>query len=191
MALVCTVELDKVGGIKVTLVDPDGDMVQRVEMDATSIVLSMSKGGVTSTFTQTEAKVLIECKQFEVAAEETITMSSKKATSFGSLDTMSLEATKALTVTSDESVKVSAPDIKAVGDTSVALENGGNKVSLESAGVTVSSAAKLALEGGAQVDVKGPMVGVKAEGILKLESSGMTTLKGGITNVQGSMVNVG
>jgi hypothetical protein len=104
---------------------------------------------------------------------------------------MTHESAKDQTIKSDKDVNVKAMNVKAEGQTSISLTGGSqSKVSLAAAGATIS-ATKVSVTGNAKVEIKGPMVDVKADAMLTAQASGVATVKGGITNVQGSLVNVG
>lgn len=135
--LVCTIEMDKAAGITVTVANADASITQTIKMNGTSIVTTVAGSAATSTITQDQSKISIACKQFEVTAEETITLSSTQASTYKS-----------------------------------------------GAALTVQSAAGMTLKSDATV-------AVKANASLSAEASGVTTLKGSVTNVQGNLVNVG
>jgi hypothetical protein len=191
MAFTCTVVMDKAGGFTLTIENPDGGVTQTIALDGTSLTMTVEGKDAKSTYTQTAEKVSIKCKQFEVTASETIQMTSTKASTYESSDTMTHKSAKDHTIKSDEDVSVSAVNVKAEGRTSTSLTGGSqSKVSLAAAGAT-ASATKVSITGNAQVEIKSPVVGVKADGVLTVESSGVATLKGSLTNVQGQLVNLG
>ncbi|MCK6593520.1 MAG: hypothetical protein HUU21_04035 [Polyangiaceae bacterium] len=190
--LVCTIELDKQAGVTVKVENADGKITQTIVMDGTAITITVKGESDTSTITQKADSVVIKCKKFEVDATETITMKSTKASTYQSDDTMTLKSTKDMSLTSDADIKASAMNIKGDAKTEVALTGANTqKLSLASAGATLSSTSQLSLEGKAQASMKGGMVEVKATGMLNAEASGVATLKGSLTNVQGSLVNLG
>lgn len=193
MPLVCTVELDKAGGITVTVDNADGKVKQTITMDGAKIEIKVAGDSATSTITQTDQKIAIACKQLEIDAEETIQVKSGKASSWTSSDAYSVKSAKDATITSDANATVSAQQkVTVEGQTEAGVSGGGqNKLTLASAGATLATPSKLTLEGKAQVAAKGAMVEVKADGTLLVESSGMTTVKGAMTNVQGNLVSLG
>jgi hypothetical protein len=141
--LVCTVELDKAAGLTVTIENPSGSTTQTIKVNGTTIELKVEGPSGASTFTQSAEKIALVCKQFEVTAEQTI----------------SLKSTGASTWHSDQSLALDAPQ----------------KVSLATQGT---------------LSLAGTQATVKADAVLQLESSGAATLKGQLTNVQGSLVNI-
>lgn len=189
--LVCTIEMDKKDGLTVTIQNDDGKITQTIKMDGTKIELKVKGDQATSVITQTQEKVSVTCKQFEVKAEETVSISSGKASTYKSDDTTTIQSQKDMTVKSSADIKASAQNITGTGQVSVKLTGAStSKVALEAAGATVAGT-KVSLEGQAQLAGKAPMVEVKADGMMSLESSGICTLKGALTNVQGNLVNLG
>lgn len=189
--LVCTIEMDKAAGLTVTIKNADGKITQTVKMDGTMIELKVAGESATSVIQQNSEKITITCKQFEVKAEETIDLSSGKASTWKSDDTLTVQSAKDMTLKSDANVSVSGQKIAAEGQTEVSLSGASTStVSLASAGATVSSGGKLELSQ-SQAAMSGVQVQVKADGMMSLESSGIATLKGSMTNVQGSLVNLG
>lgn len=182
--LVCTVEMDKEKGLTVTIANDDAEITQTITMDGTTIVLKVAGSDATSTITQDAKKISIDCTQFEVTAKETITMSSTKASTYQSGDTLGVQSAKDMTLHSDTNVAVSGQKISAEGQQEVSLTGASqNKLALAAAGATLSAAPKLALSA--------PQVESKADAMMSLESSGVATVKGAMTNVQGNLVNVG
>jgi len=174
--LVCSVEVDKTGGITVTVTDADGKIEQTLVMNGVKIELTVKGESATSTLTQTAEKVAIKCQQFEVEAAETLTLKSTKASSWTSSDGLSVKSTKSLSLSSDDQINATAQKtIEVKGQMGVAL----------------SSLQKIALSSQGQLTFEGATIEAKSQGMLKLESSGLATLKGSITNVQGTLVNLG
>lgn len=150
--LVCTVELDKVAGLTVTIENAAASTTQTIKMNGVTIELKVAGPGGTSTFTQSAEKVAIACKQFEVTAEQTIALKSVGASTWHS----------------DRSIALDAPQE-----------------------VSASTVGSLTLEGTQAVTLSGAQTTVKADAALQLESSAVATLKGQLTNVQGSLVTIG
>jgi hypothetical protein len=189
--LVCTVELDKVTGIKVTIENADAKITQSIAMNGTTVVISVKSDSAESTITQTAEKIAIACKQFEVTASETVTITSTKASTWTSQDTLAVKSAKDLTLTSDADVSSSGVNVKATGSTSAAIDGAGSQVKLESTAATVSTSGKLSLSGQMETAISGGMVEVKADGLLTVESTAMATFKGQMTAIQGSLVTLG
>ncbi len=189
--LVCTIEMDKAAGLTVTITNADAKITQTIKMDGTKIELKVAGDQATSIIQQVAEKITITCKQFEVKAEETIDLSSGKASTWKSGDTLTAQSAKDMALTSDANVSVSGQKIAAEGQTEVSLSGASTStLSLASAGATVASGGKLELSQ-AQASMSGVQVQVKADGMMSLESSGIATLKGSLTNVQGSLINLG
>jgi hypothetical protein len=77
--LVCRIELDKQKGIVLTVENGEGKITQTVVMDGTKITTTVKGSSQTSTITQKEDGIQIDCKEFKVNAE-TIKCVSKKET---------------------------------------------------------------------------------------------------------------
>ena len=189
--LVCTVEMDKTAGTTVTVDNADDSITQTIVMNGTSIVITVKGSSDTSTYTQTAEKVAVVCKQFEVTASETITMTSTKGSTYESQDVLTVKSAKDMTVSSDADINASATNIKATGSSKVSLSGGGQStLDLASSSAALASI-KVEATGQSEVAVSGPQVNIKADATLNAESSGIATLKGSVTNVQGSLVNLG
>jgi hypothetical protein len=182
--LVCTIEMDKIAGLTVTIDNPDDSIKQTVTMNGTTIVLKVVGGDATSTITQDQKKISIACTQFELKATETVDVSSGKASTYKSDDTMTLQSAKDMTQKSDANVSVSGQKIAVEGQTEVAITGASqNKLTLASAGATLAAVPKLAMSG--------TQVEVKADATFNAEASGIATVKGAMTNIQGDLVNIG
>lgn len=187
--LVCTVELSKDSGVTVKVDNADAGITQTVTMDGTTLILKVTDGTDTSTFTQNASSIAIKCKDFSIEADNTITCTSKKATRHQSDDAMTLQSTKDLTVTTSAKLVQSA-------DSDLTLDGANVKATAQSAasvqGMTakVSGDQSLSLKG-AQVDLSGAQVAIKADAQLGAESSGMATLGGSMTTIKGSLINAG
>ncbi|UQA56293.1 hypothetical protein [Polyangium aurulentum] len=181
--LVCTVELNKKTGVKVTINDDSAGMTQTIAMDGKTVTITVAKGSDTSSITQDEKSVVIKCKTFEVQADEAI-----KLTSSG---TAAYESTKDTTIDATADVKISGQNVKATGQTAANLAGAQSKLDLGASGAALSSPQKASVSGQMQTSVSGTMVEVKADGMLTAEATGVATFKGAVTNVQGNLVNLG
>jgi hypothetical protein len=182
--LVCTIEMDKGGGLTVTVDNADDKSTQTIKMNGSMIELKVKGDQATSVITQTAEKVSIQCKQFEVKAEETVSIASDKASEYKSGDTLMIQSAKDLSLESDTKVQC-------IGQTAVAL-TGGSQSSLElAASAAKLSGTKIDLSGQAQLSARAPQVEIKSDAMMSLESSGLATLKGSLTNVQGNLINLG
>src|SRR5690242_7053330 len=114
--LVCTIEMDKKDGLTVTINNENGKVKQTIKMDGTTITLTVAGESATSTTTQDSSKISIACKQFELKAEETISISSGKASTYKSDDALDITSAKNMTLHSNADVKVTAQNISATGD---------------------------------------------------------------------------
>src|SRR3954466_8669096 len=106
--LVCTVEMSKTAGITVTVENADANITQTITMDGTTLTIKVAGQDNTSTITQTADAIAIKCKDFSIEADNTITCSSKKATTHKSDDTVMIESAKDMTLTSSAKLVQSA-----------------------------------------------------------------------------------
>ena len=133
--------------------------------------------------TQSAEKVSVACKQFEVKAEETVSISSGKASTYHSDTTLDVKSAQAMTLESDAK-------IEGTGQAGIALTGAEGKLALTPSGGKLSGPA-VELVGDAKLSGQAPQVELKSDAMMSLESSGLCTLKGSLTNVQGSLVNLG
>lgn len=196
--LICTIEMDKEKGLILTTEDKEAKITQTVTMDGESITLEVKGSGATSTIVQKQDSVTVTCKAFVLKAE-TIEVTSSKTSKWKSDDTFALESTKAFTLTSaDELTQKAAKDASLSSDKAVSLKAAA-KFSVEGADVQVEGksgsvalkAPSVKVDGTKDVAVAAAQVKVTAQAQLALKSDGMAELKGGMTTVAGSMVNVG
>lgn len=188
---ICTVEMDKTAGVKVTVANAEGTLTQTIKADGATIVITMTKDGTTSTYTQDESSVKIECKRFEVDASETITLKSQKDTTVTSAQKISLSADSDLTETSKSKVSLSAPTVEAKADTAATVKGAASELSLQGSGATLSTPATLSLTSKAQGTLDAPLVTVSAKASLSLESSALASINGKLVTVQGNLVTIG
>lgn len=195
MSLECKIELDKKGGIKITVIDDDNSKSQTIEMNGSQLVMTVKDQTNTSTYTQKPDGVTIKCKKFMVDADE-ITTKSSQATKMSADGTMDLKSTQSMSLKSSQDATVSATtDLTLKGMTLKA--QGQTQADLKAMTVNVKADMNANLEGlmtkvegTTTCDVKGMMVTVKSDAITDIEGM-MTTLKGQITAVQGTLVNLG
>ena len=195
--LVCRIELDKNQGIILTVENEEGQITQTAVMNGESITFTSEGANDKSTITQKPDSVVIKCKDFTLESD-TITCKSTKDTLHSSEGKFDIKSTKDMTLTStakltedatsDISIKgmkvsVSADDKAEISGLDTAVNA---KLKMEMGGTT------LAIKGEAQAEMEGgASVKVSSKGMLNLESTGITTLKGSMTNIQGTMVKVG
>ena len=136
--LVCRVELDKQKGIVLTVENADGKITQTVVMDGTKITTTVKGSSQTSTITQKEDGIQIDCKEFTVNAETIKCVSTKETVH---------ESGQDFTIKSSNNLNASA--------TSNATYKAMNS-SLESTSETKASGMTLKLSGTATAELKGP-----------------------------------
>jgi hypothetical protein len=189
MPLVCTVEMSKETGLTVMIVNADASITQTITMDGTTLILKVAGSENTSTFTQKADSIAIKCKDFSIVADETITCTSGKASLHKSDDTLTLQSSKDMTLTSsakltqsaDSDVKVSGANVNTVAQSAASVK-----------GLTAEVAGDQSLTlKGTQANLSGAQIAIKADAQLGAESSGMATLGGSLTTIKGSLINAG
>jgi Rhs element Vgr protein len=75
---------------------------------------------------------------------------------------------------------------------SITIQDGtGNKILLETSGITVEAALNLTLKAGATLSLAAPQLAIKADGVMSVEGSGGLSVKsGGVTEIKGSLVKI-
>lgn len=70
-------------------------------------------------------------------------------------------------------------------------DSSGNKITMEPSGITIESAATLTLKAGSTLSISAPQFSAKADGELKLEGGGSTTVSSsGALTIKGSVVSI-
>src|SRR3569832_1658239 len=105
--LVCTITLDKEKGACVEILNEEGKITQTIEMDGTTLTITVKGEQETSTIIQKDASIAIKCKTFTLDAE-TITCTSTKASLHESKDTFTIKSTKDMTLESQAKLVESA-----------------------------------------------------------------------------------
>jgi hypothetical protein len=163
--LVCRVELDKIKGIILTVENGDGNITQTVVMDGTKITTTVKGASQTSTITQAQDSIQIDCKAFTLNAETIKCISTNETLHQSGQDfTIKSSANINATATSNATYKAMNSTIESTLETKVS-------------GLTLKYA------GSASAELKAPSVTVEATGILDLKSSGVANLKGSIINI--------
>lgn len=143
--LVCTVELDKVAGLTVTVENAAASTTQTVKMNGVTIELKVVGTGGTSTITQSAEKVAVVCKDFEVTAERTIKLTSVGASSWHS----------------DQSIALDAPQEVSASSVGTLTLEGTQSVTVSGTQATIKADAALQLESSAVATLKGQMTNVE------------------------------
>lgn len=186
--LKCTVELDKTNGVTVTVQNDDDSITQTFHLDGTQIQTIVKGSDNTSTITQKQDSVKVECKDFTVQAE-TITCKSTKATLHQSDDTFDIKAAKDLTEHSDAKVVLNATgdatvdgaNVKVTATTDCKL-NGTNVKAVATAAAELTGA-NTKVDGSAQCDVHGAKSSLKADSMC--EVGGAMTKISGVMSIAG------
>lgn len=193
--LACSIELNKQNGITITVLNKDGNITQTVVMNGTSIVTTCQGQQNTSTITQLQDSITIKCKDFSLQAE-TITCKSTKNTLHQSDQKVDIQSTQDMTLKSSANLSAEAASEAAVKGQSLtasatnAAKVSGMTLSLSGTQKAEMSGAQLSLSGSAQAEMSGAMTKVSASGTMNVEGQ-LTTVKGSITNIQGSLVKLG
>ena len=215
-AFTCTVELSKTGGITVKVVNSKGNITQTFHLDGTSITTTVKGAENTSTITQKDAsvvtevkgssdtstltqkadQVVVKCKTFQVDAEE-VKVKSTKDTTHESGAKLTVKSTGDLAISSSakSSLKSTAAmtlhsDDKIAGDAT-------SKVSFTALQTEVAGTTKLTLKSDTAVAVNGLKVDIAATGTLNAGGAmtevgkNLTTIKGQLVKVEGTLVKLG
>jgi hypothetical protein len=195
--LVCTVTLDKNAGITVEVDNSSGNITQKITMDGTAITLTVIGQQQTSTIVQKCDSIVVTCKDLTLDTE-TITFKSSKASNWTSQDVLNLNSTKDMTFNSQAGLTETATkDVQISGQNATIkaqsqLEGDGATVKIAaSTGDANISGATLTMKGTTQAQLSSAAVKVSATGQLDLEGTGIANLKGGMTNVKGSLISLG
>ena len=194
--LACRIELNKKGGVTITVRDADGSVVQTAKLDGESITFTCKKGEQSSTIVQKPDAVTVRCKHFAVDAETVKLESSKDATvTCGgklvatSTGDLALESRAALDAKAGTDLTLRATDLKAQATAHATLAGAVTK--LEGSQQLAASAPKVAIHADVRAELTGAAgVKVASDGTLDLEGT-MTTLSGQVTNVKGTLVKLG
>jgi len=196
--LVCRVELDKDKGIILTVENKDGKITQTAVMNGESITITSKGEQDTSTITQKPDSIAIKCKTFTLETE-TITCKSTKDTLHQSEQKMTIQSTGDMTLKSSaklteeatSDVKISGSSKVTIAATSNAELSGSNTTVSATSGKAEVKGLNLALSGTVEAKMDGASVKVAAKGMLNVESQGIATVKGAMTNIQGNLIKLG
>jgi hypothetical protein len=215
---VCTFELNKTAGITVKLVNQTKQITQTVTLDGTAITLKFDNAQTqksstvtqkdesvvtevkdqanTSTLTQKADSVTVVCKTFEVDAE-TLTLKSSKDTSHKATGKYTVTAQDDLSVTGSKNGTVKTTMNLNLEATQNLTAKATQNLSLEGLEAAMKAQTKASVDGQTQVEIKGLQIAATAQAALTLEGEitsvgkSLTTVKGQMVNVQGSLVKLG
>lgn len=194
--LVCRIELDKMTGAKVTIENADAKITQTIHMDGTQILTKVQGEKDVSTIVQVADAITITVKNFTLDAEK-ITVKSSKSSTWTSQDTLDIKSSKAMTIKSDATQALEAAQDATFKGLNIGIKaqsgltGEGVNTALKGTASLKGESAQIELKATASAKMEGAMVEIKAQGMLTAESSGMTTLKGSLTSVEGSLVKLG
>lgn len=174
--LVCTIQMEKAGGVSIVIDNEDDSVTQTVHLDGRKLTMTVECKGDKSTYVQDAKGVSITCADFNVKAKN-ITCTSTESSTFKSEGTLDLESKKDMTFKSQAALKQSA-----VGELSLSggklalksqgeLEVAGASAKVKSNGPAELSGTTLKLSGLVSAELSAPMVTVKADGILTLKGA--------------------
>ena len=118
-ALLCRVELNKIGGITITVDNKDGKITHTIVLSGDSVTTTSKGESETSSITQTPEKIAMKCKTFELSAE-TISCSSSDSTSLTSGSDFSIKSDSSFNAEAATTANVKAKEISIEG-TSIKL----------------------------------------------------------------------
>ncbi len=196
MTLVCKIELSQSDGITVTVINKDGKITQTMVFNGTSMVHTCKGDSDTSTITQTSDTITIDCKNFNVNAEA-ITCKSTKDTLHHADGTFDIDSTEKTTITSavgidvtaETDLNMNAADFSTTATNTAKMTaptttiNGDNQTNVMGGVVAVTAKTN--------VNLKGSVVQLAAATSMVLNGGLVTTVKGSITNIQGSLIKLG
>lgn len=135
MTLVCTLELDKRGGMKLSVVDSASSAAQTIVLDGQNVKISVTDGAQTSTLTQSAGKISIQCDEVAVDAT-TITLTAKQTLMLESLQAASVVGNQKLDLAGRLQVALSGASVGVKADGVLSAEAGG-LAKLSAASVTL------------------------------------------------------
>lgn len=171
-SLVCRAELDKKKGIILTVENGDDNIIQTIVLDGAAITTTVEGDGNTSTITQDQESISIQCKTFLLEAK-TITCKSENETVHTSGSDFDISCSGNLSVSADKKAAIDA-----------------NETSLSSQQGTDVKALNLSMNATSNAELKGGGVKVSATGLMDLAAGGIATLEGKAVNVKNA-VNLG
>lgn len=193
--LICRVELNKTTGLILTVENKDDKITQTAVLNGESITIKSEGQNDTSTITQKPDSITINCKTFTLESE-TITCKSTQDTSLTSKNKFDIKSSQDMTLDSDAKLTGKAlKDAKLTGkNITIAAKSDAKLTGLNikvEGKVTDIKAATLKLSGSVQADLEGGMTKVSSKGMLDVESTGITTVKGSMLKLEGPLLKVG
>ena len=195
MALVCKIELSQTDGITLTVINKDGKITQTAVFNGTSIVHTCKGESDTSTITQTSDSITVKCKNYTVEAETIVCKSTKNTThkaegtfTIDSTDKATFKSAAATDISAATDLKMSSADFSSTATNSAKLSaltttvNGDTKATVKGL--------ELELAATTNANMKGLAVKVAADTTMDVEGL-TTTVKGQLTNIQGTLVKLG
>ena len=190
------VTLEKAGGATMTIENPSAQITQVLKADGTQVSVEVRDAKDTSSYTQVADTITIRAKNVNIHSE-TLKLTSEKASSWMSQDTLSVHSKMDMTFTTDaklgqtamKDAMLNGDHVKVTAKQAALLAGKDTTVSGLSTGTL--TAPSTTVQGRTSVAVLGSSIEVKADASLSCESSGTSTLKGGLTSIEGSLIKVG
>lgn len=174
-SLVCRIELDKKDGVILTVENGDAGITQTFVMDGTSITTTVEGREETSTITQDQGSIAINCKTFTLDAE-TITCRSTQGTKHESGRNFSIKSGENIDVSAAVDAIYNAVNTSVQSSAQTDVKAGtGNSLTLSAAGA----------------ELKGAMITLDAKGLMDLIAKGIVTVDGNVVNIAGKAIKVG
>jgi len=152
--LVCRIELDKKKGVMLTVENDDDQITQTIVMDGTSITTTVEGPDETSTITQEQDSIALECKTFTLDAE-TITCKSTKDTLHDSGQNFDINSGKDVGVSATSKAEYKAMNTTVESD--IKTEVKGASIKLDATGLMDLIAKGIATLEGSIVNIKGKL----------------------------------
>lgn len=182
--LVCTLEMSKETGVTVTVKNADDEITQTITMDGTTLTMTVAGSEETSYWKQTQDKIEISVKDFELNASNSI-----KCTATETIDTQSQNGDTTIKSGADLTQSATA-DVSISASANASLE-ASSATTVKGMTTEVSADTSLTLEGSASAELKAPTLELSADASLSMKSSGIASLEGSMTNIKGSLITAG
>lgn len=188
--------ISKSKGVRLKVEDPSAKCSQEVTIDGKSIAQRVTGEKEKTSIVQTEDALRITAKDVSITGE-TLTIKSKKPSSWTCEETLALRSKGALSIGTEASLDVKASDAATVDAASLAL-TAKREASLDGMNTTVKAKKKLshqalrvAIEGKASSSVKAASVEVNGTTAVTVKSSAVAKLDGSLVKVSGSLIQIG
>ena len=195
MPLECRIELNKKDGVTVTVIGEDTKKTQVIRLDGDKVTITVKDGTNTSTYIQMPDAISVKCKTFSVDADEINTKSVKRTMlvsdgdfTISSKDKFALNGSADVAIVANKALDLTASTLMAKGDTSAIVQS--KTVTVKGDTKATLTAATTEVKGSSATNIDGMSINIKASTTMNVQ--GLTTnVKGQMTNVKGSLINLG